>query len=110
MALTQSSSKDDKLRLWHRRLGHLNVKSVKTLRGTVSGMDLLQSHQDPSPFTYERCIQGKQQRLPFARDAATRASERLGIIHSDVCGPMKTTSMGGCKYFVTFIDDLSRKI
>ncbi len=110
VALAQSSSKDDKLGLWHRRLGHLNIKSVKTLRGMVSGMDLLQSHVDPSSFICEGCIEGKQQRLPFVGEAATRATEPLGIIHSDVCGPMKTTSIGGCKYFVTFIDDFSRKI
>ena len=31
-------------------------------------------------------------------------------MHSDVCGPMKTTSMGAAKYFVTFIDDFSRMV
>ena len=29
-------------------------------------------------------------------------------MHSDVCGPMHTESLGGYKYFVTFIDDYSR--
>ena len=35
-------------------------------------------------------------------------SERLELIHSDVCGPMSTTARGGYQYFVTFTDDLSR--
>ena len=74
VALTQSSSKDDKLRLSRRRLGHLNVKSVKTLRGMVSGIDLLQSHVDPSSFTYEGFIEDKQQRLSFALEVATCGS------------------------------------
>jgi IS30 family transposase len=39
-----------------------------------------------------------------------RASKLLELVHSDVCGPMKTTSRGGARYFVTFIDDFSRKI
>jgi len=30
------------------------------------------------------------------------------LVHSDVCGPMQTESIGGSKYFVTFIDDYSR--
>jgi len=30
------------------------------------------------------------------------------LVHSDVCGPMSTESIGGKKYFVTFIDDYSR--
>ena len=33
----------------------------------------------------------------------------LELVHSDVCGPMKTTSMDGGRYILTFIDDLSRK-
>ena len=32
----------------------------------------------------------------------------MGLVHSDVCGPMLTASYGGAKYFVTFIDDYSR--
>ena len=31
-------------------------------------------------------------------------------MHSDVCGPMPMASMGGALYFVTFIDDFSRKV
>jgi len=31
-------------------------------------------------------------------------------VHTDVCKPMKTTSHGGARYFLTFIDDFSRKI
>jgi transposase InsO family protein len=30
-------------------------------------------------------------------------------MHSDVCGPMKTTSLSGYVYYVSFIDDFSRK-
>lgn len=29
------------------------------------------------------------------------------MIHSDVCGPMSVSSLGGSKYFVTFIDEYS---
>ena len=46
-------------------------------------------------------------RQPFkpVRDAISK--DRLQLVHSDVCGPMKTASLGGSKYFVTFIDDYS---
>ena len=33
---------------------------------------------------------------------------KLRLVHSDVCGPMQTQSIGGAKYFVTFIDDYTR--
>lgn len=32
----------------------------------------------------------------------------LQLIHSNVVGPMKTNSIGGCRFFVTFIDDFSQ--
>ena len=31
------------------------------------------------------------------------------MIHSDLCGPMSTTSLKGYEYYITFIDDFSRK-
>lgn len=33
----------------------------------------------------------------------------LGLINSDICGPMSTRALIGDKYFITFIDDHSRK-
>ena len=43
------------------------------------------------------------------KKAVLGKSEPLALVHSDVCGPMPTLSMGGAAYFVTFIDDFSRK-
>ena len=56
----------------------------------------------------EGCAHGKQKRAPFPKGQATRTSEILEIVHSDVCGPMQENSLGGNCYFVTFIDDKSR--
>ena len=33
----------------------------------------------------------------------------LEIAHSDVCGPMSSSSLSGNVYYVSFIDDFSRK-
>jgi transposase InsO family protein len=34
---------------------------------------------------------------------------RFVLVHSDVCGPMPSTSLSGYVYYVSFIDDYSRK-
>jgi hypothetical protein len=41
---------------------------------------------------------------------AERAVRALEIVHSDVCGPFRTESLGKGRYFVTFIDDFSRYV
>ena len=53
-------------------------------------------------------MKGKQIREPFPKEQANRAAGVLDLIHTDVCGPMPTKSLGGNSYFVTFIDDKSR--
>ncbi|GMF42324.1 unnamed protein product [Phytophthora lilii] len=35
------------------------------------------------------------------------AKKLLEVIHSDVCGPMQTSTFGDKRYFVTFIDEYS---
>jgi hypothetical protein len=57
----------------------------------------------------EKCIEDKHQRTSFPKHGAVRASKLLEIMHTNVCGLMKTTSCGGAQYIVTFINDFSRK-
>ena len=33
----------------------------------------------------------------------------MELVHTDMCGPMKTPYLGGIIYFLAFIDDFSRK-
>ena len=54
------------------------------------------------------CLFGKQHRLSFQKNS-TQKLEKLELVYSDVCGPIEIDSLGGNKYFVTFIDDASRK-
>ena len=53
------------------------------------------------------CALGNNAKKPFAH-STSRAQEILDLIHSDVCGSM-SKSLGGHLYYVTFIDDHSRK-
>ena len=48
--------------------------------------------------------------LSIETKGSARKTERLQLVHSDVCGPMPMASMGGALYFVTFIDDFLQKV
>lgn len=56
----------------------------------------------------EECIFGKQHRESFS-DRTWKARERLTLVHSDLCGSMEIVSFGKAHYFLTFVDDYSRK-
>ena len=55
----------------------------------------------------ESCLIGKMTKTPSTRQGE-RATERLGLIHSDVCGPMRMMVRGGFYNFITFIDNFTR--
>jgi hypothetical protein len=54
------------------------------------------------------CAQGKNIKNPFPK-SESKSEGVLELIHSDVCGPMPSTSLSGYVYYVSFIDDYSRK-
>ena len=50
----------------------------------------------------------KQRRHPFPQQASFRAKERLELIHRDLCGLVTPVTLGGRRYFLLLVDDLSR--
>ena len=56
---------------------------------------------------YESCLLKKIIKLFFI-EKDERASDVLGLVHTDVCRPMSTYVRGGYSYFITFTDDLFR--
>lgn len=102
-----NSGKNPDLKMWHERLGHLNERDLKDLakKQLVLGLKINSNEKLP---TCETCIKGKHAQTPFPKVSKTRSSKLLELVHSDVCGPMRTKSIGGAQYFVTFIDDMSR--
>jgi hypothetical protein len=94
---------DNAMYMWHCRLGHVGVKSMKKLHkdGLLGSLDF------DSPDTCELCLMGKMTRTPFT-GFVERVTDLLEIIHIDVCGPMSVSTCNGYRYFVTFTDDLSR--
>src|SRR5579871_4185353 len=56
---------------------------------------------------YEHYLYSGQHKL-LSTNTASRASNILELIHTDICGPMNYLSLGGAKYFIIFIDNKTR--
>ncbi|XP_020678606.2 uncharacterized protein LOC110096826 [Dendrobium catenatum] len=80
-------------RLWHCRFGHLISKTLSYMsqKNIVDGLP----HIEVQDKICEACVAGKQSRAPFSVGKSWRALKPLELIHSDLCGPMHTTSIGG---------------
>ena len=92
--------------LWHNRLSHISEKGLMIL----ARKNLLPEMKGEALEKCTHCFAGKQNRVSFTHSASSRKSGILDLVHSDICGPMKTRTLGGSLYFVTFIDDHSRKL
>lgn len=105
--VARNAQEDNRLR-WHQRLGHLNSKDMDKLKSKnmVVGLNMKGNSIE---INCEVCNKCKIHQLPY-KSSPRREKERLGLIHSDICGPMNIPSLGGAKYFVTFIDDMSRYV
>jgi hypothetical protein len=54
------------------------------------------------------CMLGKQHQQPFPFGKAWRAKEPLELVHTNVCGPMRTLSHEQNSCFIIFINDYTR--
>jgi hypothetical protein len=91
--------------LWHHRLGHMNEKGMQILHKRNLLPDLKQIDLD----FCENCVYRKQKRVRFFKVGKEKKSERLELVHTDVWGPTQVSSLGGSHFYVTFIDDATRK-
>jgi len=57
----------------------------------------------------EHCILGKQHRVKF-NSGMHHSSRPFEYVHSDLWGPSKTLTNGGGSYFLSIIDDYSRRV
>ena len=87
---------------WHRRLGHINVNSIKKMSsdGSVSGLDFTDSEK----FFCEDCQYGKMTRATH-KQCVKRSSVRGEYMHVDLCGPSEVNGIDGVRYFMLVKDE-----
>ena len=89
--------------LWHYRLGHINKYKINKL----TQEKILKVSDCESLPICESCLLGKMTKSAFT-EKGERATELLGLVYTDVCKPISTSTKGGYFYFITFTNDLSR--
>jgi hypothetical protein len=91
--------------IWHQRMAHLQHGDIVTLRDIETRVPKFNiENQD----VCRGCALGKFTKTVFPI-SDSRLTGILDLIHTDVCGPMSQVSLSGCEYYLTFIDDHSKK-
>ncbi|KAJ9542631.1 hypothetical protein OSB04_029137 [Centaurea solstitialis] len=93
--------------LWHKRLSHLNFKTINQLciNNLVVGLP---------DFRYTKvslcsaCEKGKQTRDSFKSKQISSISSPLHLLHMDLFGPVNVQSITGKKYTLVIVDEYSR--
>ncbi|GJR84169.1 retrotransposon protein, putative, ty1-copia subclass [Tanacetum coccineum] len=93
----------DSTYMWHCCLTHISKKRIEKLQQD----GLLKSTDEESVEQCVSCLSGMMTRKLFLH-RIERATDLLGLIHTDVCGPLRHVSRQGASYFITFTDDYSR--
>lgn len=100
-----TTNSDSSIDLWHKKLDHMSEKSLQILtKKQLTGIKGVPLNG------CVHCLVGKQHRVSFNKRSSQRNENILDLVYSDVCGPIKDKILSGASYFVTFIDDASRKV
>jgi len=79
---------------------------VFTYNSLVVGLPIFTSYK----LFCEVCVYGKQHKHKFDKTPTQRAKTPFGIVHIDIYDPILIHSLGGVRYFITFINNFTRKV
>jgi len=91
---------------WHTRLRHINLDTMKSMiqNKIVQGIQSVNIEKE----ICGSCLLGKQARYIFTQGTAYRATKILELVHRDLFGPIKPSTMAGNRCVFVLIDDFSR--
>lgn len=92
------------LHTYRQRMGHVNVTTLLKTAKSDAVIGLKKVKVAAEKFQCDACSLGKQTRQQHP-PVQSQIILPLEIIHSDVCGPMPTSSPSGSRYFVVFKDE-----
>ncbi|GJS58996.1 retrovirus-related pol polyprotein from transposon TNT 1-94 [Tanacetum coccineum] len=94
----------DESMLWHRRLGHVNFKTINKLvkENLVRG---LPSKHFKNDQTYVACLKGKQHKASCKSKIHNFTTQPLFMLHMDLFGPTFVSILMNKKYCLVVTDD-----
>jgi len=95
--------------LWHKRLGHVNARTLNTLK-KLDLVDGMPNMKFEFKSLCDDCVKGKQVKSSFKSKNCVSTSRILELVHIDLCGPMRIISKGGSRYICVIVDDFSRYV
>ncbi|GJS77991.1 putative ribonuclease H-like domain-containing protein [Tanacetum coccineum] len=102
-----AKASEDESMLWHRRLGHLNFKTMNKLvrNNLVKG---LPSKSFENIHTCVACLKGKQHKASCKTKLVNSITKPLHTLHMDLFGPTSVSSLNHKWYCLVVTDDFSR--
>ena len=93
--------------IWHKKLGHASLRLISKLNkhNLVRGLPKLVYKSD---VLCEACQKGKQIKNSFESKNIVSTSRPLELLHLDLFGPTRTSSLNGKKYGLVIVDDYTR--
>ncbi|GJW60334.1 putative ribonuclease H-like domain-containing protein [Tanacetum coccineum] len=97
----------DESMLWHRRLGHVNFKTINKLfkDNLMTGLPIKRFENEQ---TYVTCLKGKQHKASCKSKIQNSITQPLFMLHMDLFGPTFVSSLMNKKYRLVVTDDYSR--
>ncbi|GJY97910.1 putative ribonuclease H-like domain-containing protein [Tanacetum coccineum] len=97
----------DESMLWHRRLGHVNFKTINKLvmANLVRGLPTNFFENDQ---TCVACLKGKQHKATCMSKIQNSITQPLFMLHMDLFGPTFVSSLMNKKYCLVLTDDYNR--
>ncbi|GJR40167.1 ribonuclease H-like domain-containing protein [Tanacetum coccineum] len=99
----------DESKLWHRRMGHVNFKTMnKLMKGNL--IRGLPSKIFVNDQTCVACQKGKQHKASCKTKLVSSISQPLQMLHMDLFGPTSVRSINHKTYCLVVTDDFSRTL
>ena len=94
---------ENKLDLWHCRMGHLNSKDVLRLQSLAEGILVKKTY---TPSLCSSCCKAKSTRQPF-QNKGEKAKRVFQYLYADVVGPYPVPTPSGYRYYLGITDKKS---